>query len=315
MNPLRIGTRGSPLALWQANHVAALLRPLAVPRPVELVLIETQGDRVRDIALSQIGGDGLFTKEIQNALLDDRVDIAVHSLKDLPTHPVEALTLGAVPARGPVGDAFVSKRFSRFADLPHGARLATSSLRRRSQLLHRRPDLQVETLRGNVETRLHKLSTQNLDGILLAQAGLLRLGLESHITEILDPQWMLPAVGQGALGLECRVNDPVTRELLSTLDDPATRASVLAERALLRALGGGCLVPIGALAEVIGTTLWLRAAVLDTEGTSRVGGEITGPVADAERLGRELATQLITEGARELLNRGERRGVSPPVEI
>ncbi len=191
--PLRIGTRGSPLALWQANHVAGLLRPLASPRPVALVEIETAGDRVTDVALSQIGGDGVFTKEIQRALLAGTVDVAVHSLKDLPTAPVEGLALGAVPARGPTGDVFVSRRHSRFDLLPLGAVVATSSLRRRAQALHRRPDLQLVNIRGNVETRLRKLDEQNLDAIILAQAGLERLGLAKQITEILDPAWMLLA--------------------------------------------------------------------------------------------------------------------------
>lgn len=303
MKAVRIGTRGSPLALWQANHVADRLRPLAAPRPVELVLIETEGDRVRDLALSQIGGDGLFTKEIQNALLADRADVAVHSLKDLPTLIVPELSLAGVPARGPVGDVFVSHRHARFADLPPGAVVATSSLRRRSQLLHRRADLRVVTLRGNVETRLRKLDEQDLDAIILAEAGLLRLGLESHVTEILDREWMLPAVGQGALGLECRSTDESSCELVRALDDRSTRAAVLAERAFLRELGGGCLVPIGALGEVTGEQLRLRGAVLPVDGTSRVAGEIAGPIHQAESLGEELARRLLDQGARDLLPR------------
>jgi hydroxymethylbilane synthase len=301
MKQVRIGARGSPLALWQANHVADLLRPLAAPRPIELVLIETEGDRVRDRALSQIGGEGLFTKEIQQALLDDRVDVAVHSLKDLPTLPVSGLLLAAVPGRGPVGDAFVSRRHARFDQLPSGARVGTSSLRRRSQLLHRRPDLRVENLRGNVETRLRKVEEQGFDAIILAEAGLRRLGLEGDVTEILDRSWMLPAVGQGALGLECRESDAETRALLGPLDDGATRAAVLAERAFLRGLGGGCLVPIGALGEVSGEMLHLRGAVLPPDGTVRVEGEVTGPAQAAEVVGGRLAEILLRQGARELL--------------
>jgi hydroxymethylbilane synthase len=303
MSAVRVGTRGSPLALWQANHVADLLRPLSAPRPVELVLIETEGDRVRDRALSQIGGEGLFTKEIQKALVDGRVDVAVHSLKDLPTVEVPGLVLAAVPARGPVGDAFVSRRHARFDDLPPGAVVATSSLRRRSQLLHRRPDLAVRDLRGNVETRLRKLDEQGLDAIILAEAGLRRLGLEGHITELLDREWMLPAVGQGALGLECRADDHATRALLEPLNDGPTRAAVLAERACLRALGGGCLVPIGALGELIGGELRLRAAVLPPDGTRRVADEVAGPAERAEEVGQELARRLLERGARELLPR------------
>ena len=216
MKPVRIGTRDSQLAMWQAHHIAERLGPLSGSHPIELVRIETEGDRVRDRALSQIGGDGLFTKEIQQALLQDRVDIAVHSLKDLPTLPVEGLILAAVPERGSVGDVFVSHRYEKFDDLPLGASVGTSSLRRRSQLLNRRPDLRVENLRGNVETRLRKLVEQGLDAIILAEAGLRRLGLESNITEVLDRSWMLPAVGQGEqLGLECRSDDESTRRCWS----------------------------------------------------------------------------------------------------
>jgi hydroxymethylbilane synthase len=300
---LRIGTRGSPLALWQARHVADLLRPLAGARPVELVEIETSGDVVRDLPLSQIGGDGVFTKEIQRALLDGRVEVAVHSLKDLPTTPVPELVLGAVPPRGPSGDAFVSRRHRRFDDLPVGAVVGTSSLRRRSQALYRRPDLKLVNDRGNVGTRLSKLDGPELDALVLAQAGLERLGLGSHITEILDPVWMLPAVGQGALGLECRADDAPTRALLAPLNDPATRQAVLAERAFLRALGGGCLVPVGAAAAVRDGRLTLRGAVLPPDGSSRVAAEEAGPVEEAETIGARLAAALLTAGARELLER------------
>ncbi len=300
-SPLRIGTRGSRLALWQANHVAALLRPLAAPRPVELVEIQTIGDQVRDVPLAQLGGEGVFTKEIQRALLAGSVDVAVHSLKDLPTLPVENLTLGAVPPRGPIGDVFVSLRHASFAALPEGARVATSSLRRRAQLLHRRPDLRMENIRGNVETRLRKLSEQDLDATILAQAGLERLGLGDAITEVLDPSWMVPAVGQGALGLECRADDAVTLALLEPLNDFATRQAVRAERALLYALGGGCQVPIGGSASVVSKQLTLHGAVVSPDGQQRIDATIRGPAADAEALGRQLATELLGRGARELL--------------
>jgi hydroxymethylbilane synthase len=302
MNPLRIGTRGSPLALWQARHVAERLRPLAAPRTVELVEIETSGDRFRDAALTQIGGDGVFTKEIQRALLASTVDVAVHSLKDLPTAIVPGLTLAAVPERGPTGDAFVSHKHRRFDDLPAGAVVGTSSLRRRSQALHRRPDLQLVNLRGNVETRLRKLDEQDLDAIILAEAGLLRLGLGSAITEILDPQWMLPAVGQGALGLECRADDAVTLGLLERLNDWPTQQAVLAERALMRGLGGGCLLPIGALSRVEGDRLFLRGAVLTPDGKQRIAAEHHGSAADAEAVGQQLAQMMLASGARELLS-------------
>jgi hydroxymethylbilane synthase len=300
--PLRIGTRGSPLALWQARHVAELLRLCPASRTVELVEIETSGDRIRDKALSQIGGDGLFTKEIQRALLGGTVDVAVHSLKDLPTTHVEGLTLAAVPARGPVGDVLVSHKHRHFDELPPGAVVGTSSLRRRSQALHRRPDLSLVNLRGNVETRLRKLDEQQLDAIILAEAGLRRLGLESAITEILDPSWMLPAVGQGALGLECRTDDAGTRALLERLNDQATRQEVLAERALLRGLGGGCLVPIGARAQVEGERVSLRGAVLSPNGSRRIAGQRSGAASEAESVGWQLAVTLLADGAQELLS-------------
>ena len=207
MIPLRIGTRGSRLALWQAQHIADHLRPFAAPRPVELVVIQTSGDRVRDLPLAQIGREGAFTKEIQRALREGSVDLAVHSLKDLPTIPVEGLMLVAVPERGPAGDVFVSERHRRFDELPSGAVVASGSIRRRAQLLSRRPDLTLVEIRGNVETRLRKLHEQGLDALILAQAGLERLGLGEAITERLNLSWMLPAVGQGALGLECRNED------------------------------------------------------------------------------------------------------------
>lgn len=306
MNPLRIGTRGSPLALWQARHVADRLRPLTGPRPVELVEIETVGDRVRDVALTQIGGDGVFTKEIQRALLSGVVDVAVHSLKDLPTAFVAGLTLAAVPERGPTGDVFVARKHRRFDDLPPGAVVGTSSLRRRSQSLNRRPDLQLVNLRGNVETRLRKLDDQNLGAIVLAEAGLRRLGLESAITELLDPQWMLPAVGQGALGLECRTDDATTLALLDQLNHIPTRQAILAERALLRGLGGGCLVPIGASSRVESEKLMLRGVVLSPDGKQRVVAEHSGAASEAEVIGQQLAEILLASGAREVLSLSNR---------
>lgn len=302
MNSLRIGTRGSALALWQAHHVADRLRPLIAPRALELIEIETSGDRIRDAALTQIGGDGVFTKEIQRALLTGTVDVAVHSLKDLPTTFVAGLTLAAVPDRGPVGDAFVSHKHRHFDELPSSAVVGTSSLRRRSQALHRRPDLSLVNLRGNVETRLRKLKEQNLDAIILAEAGLRRLGLDSAITELLDPQWMLPAVGQGALGLECRADDAVTLDLLEHLNHAPTRQAVLAERALLRGLGGGCLVPMGASARMQGSELLLCGAVLSPDGRQRIAGEHNGAASEAETVGQQLAERLLASGARALLS-------------
>jgi hydroxymethylbilane synthase len=304
-SPLRLGTRGSPLALWQANHVATLLRAAVPDLSIELVEIETAGDQVRDVPLSVIGGEGVFTKEIQRALLDCRVDVAVHSLKDLPTEPVEGLRLAAVPPRGPCGDALVSPFHASFAALPAGAVVATSSLRRRAQLLHRRPDLRLETIRGNVGTRLVKLREQRLDALILAEAGLKRLGMSGAITEILDPEWMLPAVGQGALGLECRTDDWSTLALLQQIDDRATHAEVLAERAMLRALGGGCQVPIGAATTVAGEELTLRGVVLSPDGKRRIDAQSIQRLESAEELGRQVAEQLRSQGAHRLLS-GER---------
>jgi hydroxymethylbilane synthase len=298
---LRLGTRGSPLALWQANHVAERLRPVVSPRRVELVRIETHGDRDQATALAAMGGFGVFTKAIQNALLDGRVDVAVHSLKDLPTIPEPDLELVAVPPRGPAGDAFVSRRHRRFDDLPEGATVGTSSLRRRAQMLNRRPDLKLLDLRGNVETRLRKLDEQELDAIVLAEAGLERLNLADQITEILDPSWMLPAVGQGAIGLECRASDDETKHIVEALRDTATFARVTAERAMLYALGGGCLVPIGTTSKVADGILTLRGAVLSPDGRRRVVATHTGPADTPLAVGQELAAMLFAEGAAELL--------------
>jgi hydroxymethylbilane synthase len=325
--PLRIGTRGSPLALWQANFVAEQLRSQAES---ELVEIQTEGDVDRDKPLNAVGGDGLFTKEIQRALLERRVDVAVHSLKDLPTEPVAGLTLAAVPARGPAADVFVSQRHRSFHSLPGGAVVATSSVRRRAQLLHVRRDLQIVPIRGNVETRLRKLEEQNLDGLILARAGLERLGLlgnreceegrslldafigemapsssryvnGDNIVEVLDHNLLMPAVGQGALGVECRADDEATLTALRHLDDAPSRLAVTAERTFLRALGGGCLVPIGASGTVAAGCLLLWGCVLDPDGKRRVAGMVTGSAEEAERLGQQLASQLLEQGAGDLL--------------
>ncbi len=301
MTPLRIGTRGSALALWQARHVSDLLRAVEPDRGIELVEIETVGDQVLNVPLTQLGGDGAFTKAIQQALLDRHVDVAVHSLKDLPTFAVEGLLLAAVPQRGPTGDAFVSNKHRSFAALPAGAVVATSSLRRKAQLLHCRPDLKLIDIRGNVETRLRKLVEHNLDATILAQAGLIRLGLAEQITEVLDAAWMLPAIGQGALGLECRTDDAATRAILDRLNDMPTRWAVLAERAMLRGLGGGCQVPIGAVSSIAADMLTLRGVVLPPDGSVRVEAEIAGPMVEAEAMGQNLADQLRARGAGELL--------------
>ena len=302
MTPLRIGTRGSRLALWQANYVADRLRPLAGARAVELVEIVTAGDQVRDVPLPQIGGEGVFTKEIQRALLAEQIDVAVHSLKDLPTIPVMGLVLAAVPPRASIADVLVAPTWNTFDHLPHGGKVATSSLRRSAQIRHRRPDLRVVAIRGNVETRLRRREELGLDALVLAEAGLERLGLADVITERLDPAWMLPAVGQGALGLECRADDAATRSLLAHLDDEPTHQAVTAEREMLRVLGGGCQVPIGGASTYTDGHLVLHAAVLSPDGSQRVEARTEGPAGDALVLGARLAQRLMQCGAATLLS-------------
>jgi hydroxymethylbilane synthase len=302
--PIRLGTRASPLARWQADWVAGRLRESGVE--VELVHITTQGDQVQTGPIGAIGGTGVFTKEIQRALLDDRIDLAVHSLKDLPTDPVEGLCLAAVPPREAPGDALVcSQHVGRapitFDNLPPGARLGTGSVRRRAQLWHARPDLRMEDVRGNVDTRLRKLDEGQYDALVLAEAGLRRLGLADRITQVLPKSLILPAVGQGALGLEARVDDATTRACLAPLDDPDTHASVLAERALLAALRGGCLAPVGAWGRVEDGALHLTAAVMSGDGQTRLMANAVGQPADAANLGRDVAANLLDQGAAELI--------------
>jgi hydroxymethylbilane synthase len=299
--PLRIGTRGSRLALWQARHVADLIRPALGDRHVEIVEIKTTGDQLQDAALATIGGQGVFTKELQQALRDGRCDLAVHSLKDLPTEPVPGVILAAVPARAPTGDAFVSLVHRSFDTLPPGATVATSSTRRSAQMLHRRPDLRLVNIRGNVDTRIRKLREEGLDAVILAVAGLERLGWDGQITEVLDQSWMLPAVGQGALGLECRLEDLETQRLALGVDHPPSRAAIRAERAFLHAMGGGCLLPIAGLAVVDSDSLSLRGSVCSPDGKQRLDGVDRGPLDEAESVGQRLAARMLDRGARALL--------------
>ncbi|MEZ6143422.1 MAG: hydroxymethylbilane synthase [Zavarzinella sp.] len=299
---VKLGTRGSQLALWQARLVKSMLETAHPGIPVEIVVIETDGDRVQSVPLSSFGGFGVFTKAIQEALLARTVDIAVHSLKDLPTIPVEGLQLAAVTPRGPLGDALVSQKWSRFDDLPPQSTVGSSSLRRKAQLLLRRPDLNVVDLRGNVETRLRKLAEQQYDAIVLAEAGLVRLGLAQHITEILDPTWMLPAVGQGAVAIECRTEDENTRELMEKINHHPTWQCVQAERHFLSTLGGGCLVPVGCLSRYEENTLSLTGAVFSTDGKQRIGDTVTGMMDKSVDLGNELARLLVDRGAKQLLS-------------
>ena len=300
---LRIGTRGSQLARWQSSWVAAELRRIHPGLKVDLVEIKTHGDRDRNSPLAAIGGTGLFTKEIQKALLDGTVEIAVHSLKDLPTRGPESLILGAVPPREEVADALISPQYSSLADLPAGATVGTGSLRRRAMLMHARPDLRIVGIRGNVETRLNQAIEGHLDAVILAEAGLRRLGLDGRITERLGPPQFLPAVGQGALGIECRRDDAETLGLLSALDDAATHRAVVAERAALAELEGGCMIPMGAWARDVENGLALDAHVFDPDGRTRVTAELTGPLSDPEALGLAVAKLLREGGAEALLRR------------
>jgi hydroxymethylbilane synthase len=300
---VRIGTRGSRLARWQAGWVADLLRRAHPGLEVELVEIKTQGDRDHNSPLAAIGGTGVFTKEIQRALAGADIEVAVHSLKDLPTQGPAGLILGAVPPREDVADALIAPVHRTLDALPPGARVGTGSLRRRAQLLHLRPELDVVGVRGNVETRLNQAIDGRLDAVLLAEAGLHRLGLGHHVTHRLGPPGFLPAVGQGALGIECRADDGPTRALLAPLDDPQTHRAVLAERRTLAELEGGCLIPLAAWARETTEGLTLDAAVYDPDGRERVATTASGPRDDPEDLGRRVAQELRRLGAERLLQR------------
>lgn len=297
MERLIIGTRGSALARTQSEWVAARLREAWPGLEVTLEIITTTGDKIRDVPLAQIGGKGLFTKEIEVALIEGRVDLAVHSLKDLPTELPPGLCLGAVPPRERPFDAFVSATAGSLRDLPHGARLGTSSMRRRLQLQALRPDLEIVDLRGNVPTRLRRVKEGELAATILAAAGLRRLGLAAAITEELGPEAMLPAVGQGALGIEIREGDQRVFDLLAVLRDDATAAETRAERALLAALGGGCQTPVGALGRAEAGRLTLHACICDPAGGAVLRTRVDGAVEEAEELGRRAAQALIDMGA------------------
>jgi hydroxymethylbilane synthase len=300
---LRIGTRGSQLARWQAEWVAAELRRLG--HAVELVEIATRGDVDRGRPIEEIGTRGVFTKEIQRALLSGDVDLAIHSLKDLPTESVDGLVLAAVPTRESPADVVVASVESEawdFMKLPQAARVGTGSMRRRAQLLHVRPDLQISDVRGNVDTRLRKLDDGQFDAIVLAEAGLRRLGLEKRISQVLPFNVMLPAVGQGALGIESRADDSATRSAVQPLEDAATRAAVTAERALLAHLRGGCMAPVGALGQFENGKLSLSAVVVSADGRTRLDALDTAPPEDAAALGRRVADQLLAKGAAALID-------------
>lgn len=300
---LKIATRKSQLALWQAEHVAALIRAAHPDVAVELLPLSTTGDRIVDRSLAAIGGKGLFIKELESALYDHSADLAVHSMKDVPAELPPGFTIAAVLPRADPHDALVTDRANRFADLPKGARLGTSSLRRQAQLLAARPDLVIVALRGNVDTRLKRLLGGELDAIVLACAGLTRLGLESRITERLDPKISLPAVGQGVIGVECRVADSRTRRLLHALEDAPTRATIEAERAFARRLGGSCQSPIAGFARLDPDLLTLEGLVAEPDGSRVLRDCIAGNPAEPQRLGVELAERLLAAGAAPLLER------------
>jgi hydroxymethylbilane synthase len=292
---LTIGSRGSKLALWQAHHIAAALAALG--HPAEIRVIRTTGDEMQSKPLPEVGGKGLFTKEIEDALLDGSIDLAVHSLKDLPTEMPAGLVIAAVPEREDVRDALCG---STLDALPQGARIGTSSLRRSSQLRRLRPDLAIENIRGNVDTRLRKMDDGQFDAILLASAGLNRLGLDGRIGERLDPARMCPAVGQGALAVETKEGSPA-HVICSALEHAATRAAVTAERALLAALGGGCQIPVGAYAVVDGARLSMIAIVASPDGTELISESAEGDASEPASIGESLARALLARGADRLL--------------
>ena len=308
MKPLRIGTRASALALWQANHIADVLKRLAGIE-TELVRIRTTGDRLQSASLArmneQIGAEagtkGIFIKELQEALLAGTIDLAVHSMKDVPTETPPGLVLAAITRREDPRDCLISRQGGTLKTLPNGARIGTSSLRRQAQLRHHRPDADVVDLRGNVDTRLKKLDGGEFDSIVLAMAGVSRLGLANRVTQVLDEDVMLPAVGQGALGIETRADDSLTLEFVSALDNHETRACVTAERSLLEALQGGCQVPLGALGSLRGGELHLEAAVFSAAGSEYIRCSENGPAEQARPIGLRLAAALIESGAEKLL--------------
>jgi hydroxymethylbilane synthase len=331
--PLRIATRKSQLALWQAEHVASLLRREHPGLEVQLVPMTTKGDRIQDRSLAAIGGKGLFIKELETALEEGHADLAVHSMKDVPGELPEGLMIAAVLPRADARDALVTRTARRLEDyardapvsstsgledyardapvsstsgleeLPRGARLGTSSLRRQAQVLAARPDLRIEPLRGNVDTRLRRLDAGELDAIILACAGLLRLGLESRITARLDPRVLLPAVSQGIIGVECRSSDGRSRDVLRVLDDAATRTAMEAERAFARRLGGSCQSPIAAHARIDANRLTLEGLVAEPDGSRLLRDSISGSASHAQSLGEELAERALASGAGDLLQR------------
>ena len=298
-----IGSRGSELALWQTHHVKTTLEKHFPELNLEIKIIKTTGDKLLDVALAKIGDKGLFTKQIESALLLREIDLAVHSLKDLQTVQPEGLIIGAVSKRETPNDILISKKYASINELPHGAKVATGSLRRRSQLLNYRPDLEIFEIRGNVPTRIAKFEESDLDAMILAFAGVHRLNLDQHIAQIIPFEIMLPAVGQGAMAVEIRNDDKDLREFLQVLNDAETEICVTSERAFLRTLEGGCQVPIGANATIENDEIHLEGMVGNLNGSINWREKIGGVVGDAEKLGERLAQTLIAKGANELLEK------------
>jgi len=305
LKALRIGTRGSALALWQARSIARALREATGIEP-EIVIIKTSGDKFQQTSFSQIGTKGIFIKELEDALLEERIDLAVHSMKDVPTEMPAGLTIAAISKREDVRDALLSSSGATLASLPQGARVGTSSLRRQSQLLYARRDLRLLELRGNVDTRIEKLKRGDYDAIVLAKAGLDRLGLSGNISEVLPHDVSLPAAGQGAIGIEARTGDAETLRVLTALEDAETRSAVTAERSALAGLGGGCQVPIGAWGRVENGKLALDVAVLSPDGKQRMWEKDSGSPEAAEAIGKRIAQKLRDGGAAALLERESR---------
>lgn len=301
-NSIRIATRKSPLAMWQAEHVTARLKALHPGLTVEIIGMTTKGDQLLDSPLSKVGGKGLFVKELEQGMLAGEADIAVHSMKDVPVEFPDGLHLAVIMERENPYDAFVSNTYANLAELPEGACVGTSSLRRQCQLADRRPDLRIEPLRGNVNTRLAKLDAGEYDAIILAAAGLIRLGFESRIRDCIDPVDSLPAIGQGAIGIECRVDDERVHQLIAPLADRDTTDRVLAERAMNARLNGGCQVPIGGHAVLDGDQLILKGLVGTTDGTRILRAEASGPRAEAEAIGVRVAEDLLGQGADAILS-------------
>jgi len=298
---INIGTRGSALALWQARWVQSRLQDFFPDTSINLHIIKTKGDKILDVPLAKIGGKGLFVKEIETALLDQTIDIAVHSMKDMPSEIPAGLCIGAITKRENPQDVLISKDGSGLNSMSKTARIGTSSLRRSSQLLHAYPDLQIVPLRGNLDTRLKKLDSENLDAIVLAAAGVIRMGLKARIASYFDTSFILPAAGQGALGIEIRKDDPLMQKAMTHLDDFETHVSVTAERAFLHQLEGGCQVPIAAHAKINNQTIHLTGMVAGLNGQPLLRDEISGHTDQAVSLGQTLAQQLLKQGAKDIL--------------